>query len=71
MLQSLKAWLLRRHGAQTLIESGATALIERFGDVAYLEARLRQHDEGDVREEHYPAGHRELVKEATRRYDAR
>jgi hypothetical protein len=31
-------------GAWALIESGAQALIDRFGEDAYLEARLRSHE---------------------------
>jgi hypothetical protein len=43
MLQSLKGWFRRRRDARALIESDAQALIERVGEDAYLEARLRQH----------------------------
>jgi hypothetical protein len=33
------AWLRRRREEQALIESDAAAMIETFGDTAYLEAR--------------------------------
>lgn len=41
---SMFKWL-RRRKLDPLVESDARALIERFGGSAYLEARLRQHDD--------------------------
>ena len=57
---------------RALIEADARALIERFGDQAYSEARERQHvppvGDDDARR---PAHHWECVKEAIRRIEAR
>jgi len=62
----------RRRDARALIESDAQALIERFGEDAYLEARLRQHDtDAAIIDGNRPPGHWEWVKEATGRYDVR
>jgi hypothetical protein len=59
----------RRVAYRALIEADATALIERFGELAYSEARFRQHDE--VVDANRPAGHWERVKEAIRRIETR
>jgi hypothetical protein len=37
------AWFRRRAESPALIEADANALIERFGEQAYSEVRLRQH----------------------------
>ncbi|MBM3578209.1 MAG: hypothetical protein FJX40_11230 [Alphaproteobacteria bacterium] len=59
-------WLRRRTISRALVESDARALIERFGDDAYLEARLREHDEARVIDGNRPPGHWARVKEAVR-----
>jgi hypothetical protein len=58
------AWLKRRREERALIESDAAAMIETFGDAAYLEARrwvvaelAHKVIEGDR-----PAGHWALVR---------
>jgi hypothetical protein len=61
----------RRAAYRTLIEADAKALIERFGEQAYSEARFRQHDAPDVVDANRPAGHWECVKEAIRRMEGR
>ncbi|MGC1862594.1 MAG: hypothetical protein WA733_16135 [Methylocystis sp.] len=63
-------WLRRRAAYRALIESDARALIERFGEGAYSEARFRQLDAPDVVDANRPVGHRERVKVAIRRIDA-
>jgi hypothetical protein len=62
-------WLRRRAAYRVLMEADAKALIERFGEQAYSEARFRQHDAPDVVEGNRPAGHWERVKEAIRRIE--
>ncbi len=64
-------WFRRRAAYRTLIEADAKALIERFGDQAYSEARFRQHDAPDVVDVNRPPGHWERVKEAIRRMESR
>jgi predicted Rdx family selenoprotein len=65
------SWLRRRAAYRALIEADAKALIERFGDQAYSEARFRQHDAADVVDANRPLGHWERVKEAIRRIEGR
>ncbi|TLG77815.1 hypothetical protein [Methylocystis sp. B8] len=60
-------WLRRRSISRALVESDAHALIERFGEDAYLEARLRQHNDERVIDGNRPLGHWERVKEAIRK----
>jgi hypothetical protein len=60
-----------RAAYRALIESDAKALIERFGESAYSEARFRQHDAPYVVDANRPPGHWERVKEAIRRIEAR
>jgi hypothetical protein len=62
-------WFRRRAAYRALIEADAKALIERFGEQAYSEARFRQHD--DIVDANRPAGHWERVKEAIRRLESR
>lgn len=57
-------WLRRRKVARHLVASDARALVERFGAQAYLEARLRQHEQRDVFDGNRPPGHWERVKNA-------
>jgi hypothetical protein len=64
-------WFRCRAAYSALIEADAKALIERFGDQAYSEARFRQHDAPDVVDVNRPAGHWERVKEAIRRIEGR
>jgi hypothetical protein len=59
----------RRAAYRALIEADAKALIERFGEQAYSEARFRQHEAPDVVDANRPATHWERVKEAIRRMD--
>jgi hypothetical protein len=61
----------RRAAYRALIEADAQALIERFGEQAYSEARFRQHGAPDVFDANRPAGHWERVKEAIRRVESR
>lgn len=56
---------------RALIKSDARALIERFGEQAYSEARFRQHDAPDVVDANRPPGHWERVKEAIRQIESR
>ena len=63
-------WLRRRKVLRELIESNARALIERFGDAGYVQARLRQHDALQVIDGYRPPGHWERVKEAIRKQQA-
>jgi hypothetical protein len=44
------------------VESDARTFIERYGDDAYLEARLRQHGDASIIEGNRPPGHWESVK---------
>jgi hypothetical protein len=60
-------WFRRRAAYRALIEADAKALIEQFGEIAYLEARFRQHEE--IVDASRPAGHWERVKEAIRRME--
>ena len=62
-------WFRRRAEYRTLIEADAQALIERFGEQAYSEARFRQHDGPDVVDANRPAGLWEGVNEAIRRVE--
>jgi hypothetical protein len=62
-------WFRRRAAYRALIEADAKALIERFGENAYSEARFRQHDE--ILDANRPAHHWERVKEAIRRMEGR
>jgi hypothetical protein len=65
------AWFLRRSEYRVLIEADAKALMARFGDQAYSEARERQRVPpvgDDVRR---PTHLWERVKEAIRRTEAR
>ena len=55
---------------RALIKSDARALIERFGEQAYSEARFRQHDAPDGVDANRPPDHWERVKEAILRIDA-
>jgi hypothetical protein len=64
-------WFRRRAEYRALIEADAKALIERFGEQAYSEARFRQHDAPDVVDANRPLGHWERVKEAIRRIEGR
>jgi hypothetical protein len=64
-------WLRRRAEYRALIEADAKALIERFGEKAYSEARFRQHDAPDVVDANRPAGHWERVKEAIGQIESR
>jgi hypothetical protein len=64
-------WFRRRAEYRALIEADAEALIERFGEQAYSEARVRQHDAPDVVDANRPTGHWEWVKEAIRRIETR
>ncbi len=61
-------WLRRRAAYRALIEADAKALIERFGEHAYSEARERQHDE--TVDANRPEHHWERVKEAIWRIEA-
>jgi hypothetical protein len=63
-------WFRRRAAYRTLIQADAMALVERFGERAYSEARERQHDAPDVVDANRPADHWERVKEAIRRIEA-
>jgi hypothetical protein len=65
------SWFRGRAEYRALIEADARALIERFGEQAYSEARFRQHDAPDVVDANRPAGHWGRVKEAIRRSEAR
>jgi hypothetical protein len=64
-------WFRRRAEYRALIEADAKALIERFGEHAYSEARFRQHDAPDIVDANRPASHWERVKEAIRRIESR
>ena len=64
-------WFHRRAAYRALIEADAKALIERFGEQAYSEARFRQHDAPDVVDANRPVGHWERVKEAIRQIESR
>jgi hypothetical protein len=61
-------WFHRRAAYRAIIEADAKAQIEQFGEIAYLEARFRQHEE--IVDASRPAGHWERVKEAIRRIEA-
>jgi hypothetical protein len=61
-------WFRRRAEYRALIEADARALIERFGEQAYVEARERQHDE--TVDANRPDHHWERVKEAIRGIEA-
>ena len=63
-------WFRRRAEYRALIEADAKALIEQFGEEAYSEARLRQHDAPGILDANRPVGHWERVKEAIRRIEA-
>ena len=63
-------WLRRRKVLRELIESDARALIERFGDDAYFEARVRQRNALHIVDGNRPPGHWEKVKEALRKRQA-
>jgi hypothetical protein len=65
------AWFARHAAYPALVEADARALIERFGEQAYSEARFRQHDAPDVVDANRPAGHWEHVKETIRRMEGR
>jgi hypothetical protein len=65
------SWFHRRAAYHALIEADAKALIERFGEHAYSEARFRQYDASDVVDANRPAGHWERVKEAIGRMEGR
>ncbi len=62
-------WLRRRKIARALVNP-TRALLERFGDGAYLEARLRHGDALHVVDGNRPPGHWEKVKEAIRKRNA-
>ena len=64
-------WHRRRAAYRVIVEADAKALIERFGDQAYSEARFRQHEAPGVVDANRPAGHWERVKEAVRRMESR
>ncbi|MDP3553057.1 hypothetical protein [Methylocystis sp.] len=55
-------WLRRRSAIDPFVESDARTFIERYGDDAYLEARLRQHGDASIVEGNRPPGHWERVK---------
>jgi hypothetical protein len=55
------AWF-RRRASRALVESDAADLIARFGAAAYLETRLRQHDDARVIDGNRPPGHWTKVK---------
>lgn len=57
-------WLRRRRAEQELVESDARVFIERFGESAYFEARLRQHDDAGIIDANRPPYHWERVKDA-------
>ena len=61
------AWIKRRAAYRAIIEADAKTLIEQFGEIAYLEARFRHHEE--IVDASRPAGHWERVKEAIRRME--
>jgi hypothetical protein len=63
-------WVRRRAEYRALIEADAKALIERFGEQAYSEARFRQHEAPDVVDANRPEHHWERVKEAIRQIEA-
>lgn len=60
-------WLRKRREYRALVERDAENMIARFGEDAYLEARLRQHDANRVIDGNRPPGHWERVKEEIRR----
>jgi hypothetical protein len=56
-------WPRQRNADDRLVQSDAQALIDQFGEGAYFEARLRQHDdEVRVIDGNRPRGHWERVK---------
>jgi len=59
------AWIRRRRTERELVERDARALLQRFGDDAYGEARMRAHGAmyGEV-DGNRPEGHWLRVKEA-------
>jgi hypothetical protein len=64
-------WLCRRAEYGALIEADAEALIDRLGEHAYSEARLRQHFPPFGEDENRPEHHWERVKEAIRQMEGR
>ncbi len=64
------AFFRRRAEYRAIIEADAKALIERFGEQAYSEARFRQHETPDIVDANRPPGHWERVKEAIRHIEA-
>jgi len=60
-------WYRRRAAYRVIVEADAKALIERFGDQAYSEARKRQHNQLDGDCVNRPEYHWERVKVAIRR----
>jgi len=65
------AWFLRRSEYPALIEADAKALMARFGDQAYFEARERRRVPPVGDDARRPANLWERVKEAIRRIEAR
>jgi hypothetical protein len=61
----------RRSTSRALIESDARDLIERYGDNAYSEARVRQSDEARIIDSNRPAGHWERVKHEIKRQQSK
>ena len=62
-------WHSRRAAYRVIVEADAKALIERFGDQAYSEARKRQHAAPDIVDVNRPEYHWERVKVAIRRIE--
>lgn len=62
-------WYRRRAAYRVIVEADAKALIERFGDQAYSEARKRQHYLLDGDYVNRPEHHWERVKVAIRRIE--
>ena len=56
-------WLRRRREVHALVDSDAQALIERFGNGAYLEAHIRQREAKRAIGGNRPPRHWERVKE--------
>ena len=62
-------WYRRRAAYRVIVEADAKALIERFGDQAYSEARKRQHNLLDSDYVNRPEYHWERVKVAIRQIE--
>lgn len=59
-------WLARRKAYDEAVHADARAMIDHYGEQAFFEARLRQH-ETDTIDNDRPPGHWERVKEEIRR----